>query len=89
MKTIFRYLLRKYSQTEKGRIEILRIMDDKVSDNYSEQTMYGNVYNYFNEFVIANQFIVKCALQKDDASLIMIKSGINKAFDEAIGYIKR
>ena len=59
MKTIFKYLLKRYSQTEKGRIEIMRFMDDKVSDNYREQTLYGNVYNYFIEFVVANPFIVR------------------------------
>lgn len=89
MKTIFRYLLKKYSQTEKGRIEIMRFMDDKVSDNYREQTLYGNVYNYFIEFVIANPFIVKCTFRNDKESLGMLKSGIEKAFDEAVGYINK
>ena len=79
MKTIFLWMLRKYANTEKGRIEIMRIMDDKVSDNYSEQTLYGNVYNYF---------IVKCTLKDDKESLSMLKSGIEKSFDEAIGYIE-
>jgi hypothetical protein len=89
MKAIFRYLLKKYSQTERGRIEIMRIMDDKVSDNYSEQTLYGNVYNYFIEFVIANPFIVKCTLKNDKESLDILKSGIQKGFDEAVGYISK
>ena len=88
MKTIFLWMLRKYANTEKGRCEIMRIMDDKVSDNYSEQTLYGNVYNYFIEFVMANPFIVKCTLQNDKESLHMLKSGIEKSFDEAIGYIE-
>ena len=89
MKSIFMYLLKKYSKTERGRIEIIRIMDDKVSDNYSEQTLYGNVYNYFIEFIIANPFIVKCTFKKDKDSLTMLKSGIDKAFDEAITYIEK
>jgi hypothetical protein len=88
MKTIFLWLLKKYANTEKGRIEIMRIMDDKVSDNYTEQTTYGNVYNYFIEFMMANPFIVKCALKKDKDSLTILKSGIDKAFDEAVVYIE-
>ena len=89
MKRIFLWLLKKYANTEKGRIEIMHIMDDKVSDNYSEQTLYGNVYNYFIEFIIANPFVVKCTLQKDKKSLQMLKSGIDKSFDEAIKYIEK
>jgi len=89
MKTIFIWLLKKYANTEKGRIEIMRIMDDKVSDNYNEQTLYGNVYNYFIEFVMANPFVVKRTLQKDNESLRILKSGIEKSFDEAIGYIEK
>ncbi len=89
MKRIFLWLLKKYANTEKGRIEIMHIMDDKVSDNYSEQTLYGNVYNYFIEFIMANPFVVKCTLQKDKKSLQMLKSGIDKSFDEAIKYIEK
>ncbi len=89
MKTIFIWLLKKYANTEKGRIEIMRIIDDKVSDNYNEQTLYGNVYNYFIEFAMANPFIVKCALQKDKESLRILKSGIEKSFDEAVGFIQK
>lgn len=73
MKRIFLWLLKKYANTEKGRIEIMHIMDDKVSDNYSEQTLYGNVYNYFIEFIMANPFVVKCTLQKDKKKFANVK----------------
>lgn len=89
MKNIFLWLLRKYASTEKGRIKIMRIMDDKVSYNYNEQTLYGNVYNYFIEFIMANPFVVKCTLQKDKESLNILKSGIEKSFDRAVGYIEK
>jgi hypothetical protein len=89
MKMIFKYLLNRYSQTEKGRIEIMRMMDDKVSDNYSEQTLYGNVYNYFIEFVMANPFIVKCTLKNDKDSLQILKRGMEKSFDDAVSYIEK
>lgn len=86
---IFKYLLNRYSQTEKGRIEIMRMMDDKVSDNYNEQTLYGNVYNYFIEFVMANPFIVKCTLKNDKDSLQILKRGMEKSFDDAVSYIEK
>jgi hypothetical protein len=89
MKTIFTWMLKKYAKTEKGRIEIMRIMNDKVSDNYNEQNLYGNVYNYFIEFIIANPFLVKCVLQKDKDSLRILKNGIDKSFDKAVSYIEK
>lgn len=87
MKYIFYWLLKRYSHTEKQRIEILKVLDDKVSSNYSEQTMFGNVYNYFIEFVLSNSFINRCVIENDKESLKMIKSGIEKTFDETILYI--
>ena len=62
-----------------------------MSDDYPEQTSYGNVYNYFIEFVMANPFIVKCSKDKSDISarnLNILKSGIDKSFDKSISYIK-
>jgi hypothetical protein len=87
MKILFYWLLKKYSTTEKERVEILKILDNKVRDNYCEQTTYGNVYNYFIEFIMANPFIVKCVKEKDTKSLEMLKSGISKAFEGGIIYI--
>jgi hypothetical protein len=89
MKTIFTWMLKKYAKIEKGRIEIMRIMNDKVSDNYNEQNLYGNVYNYFIEFIIANPLLVKCVLQKDKDSLRILKNGIDKSFDKAVSYIEK
>lgn len=88
MKSIFIWMLKKYASTEKGRIEIMRIMNDKVINDYIEQTSYGNVYNYFIEFIMANPFIVKCVSTKDEKSLRMLKNGIEGAFNRAIDYIK-
>lgn len=89
MKKIFLWILKKYTSTESGRIEIMRIMDDKIGDNYNEQTQYGNVYNYLIEFLMANPFVVKCSLNKDEKSLDMLKHGINESFDVAVGYIQK
>jgi hypothetical protein len=63
-------------------------MDNNLKDNYREQTEFGNVYNFFIEFVMANEFIKKLVNSKDEKSLNIIKNGIQNSFDEAIKYIK-
>lgn len=89
MKRFFYWLLIRYSKTEKQRIKILSVLDEQVRDNYNEQTLFGNVYNYFIEFVIANPFIVKNVMLNDKETLNILKSGIYKSYDEAINYIKK
>lgn len=89
MKKLFYWMLKRYSQTEKGRINIIRILDEQVQEEYCEQTIYGNVYNHFIEFAMANPFIVKCALRKDEEALDMLKKGIDSAFDRSVEYIQK
>ena len=88
MKRLFFWLLNHYSKNETQRIEILKILDDKVCNEYSEQTPYGNVYNHFIEFVMANPFVIQLVKENDKKALSVVKQGINNSFDEAIGYIK-
>jgi hypothetical protein len=88
-KMIFIYLLKGYSKTEKGRVEILKHLDEGIYDNYYEQTTFGNVYNFFIEFVIANKFIKDRVAYDDKDSLDMIKRGIDKAFDEGVKFINK
>tara|TARA_R110000772_G_scaffold17946_3_gene50139 strand:+ start:223906 stop:224202 length:297 start_codon:yes stop_codon:yes gene_type:complete len=88
MKKLFLYLLRKYSKTENGRLEILKELDDGVYYNYNEQTSFGNVYNYFIEFMMSNPFVYSRVVKKDTESLEILKKGINTAFDESIEIIK-
>lgn len=90
MKKIFMWLLNRYSNTEKERITILRTLNNKVREEYSEQNAYGNTYNFFIEFIMANDFIINCVKEKtaiNEKSLNMIKIGISNTFDEAIEYI--
>lgn len=47
MKRLFMYLLKRYSTTEKERIEILQVLEDNVLGDYYEQNSFGNVYNSF------------------------------------------
>ena len=88
MKKLFLHLLKKYSRTEKDRIEILKELDKGIHYNYSEQTYFGNVYNYFIEFIMANEFINGRVEEKDEESLKIVKRGITKEFDIALDYIK-
>jgi len=89
MKKLFFYLLKRYSQTEKDRIQILSKLDEQIYWTYNEQTTFGNVYNYFIEFVMSNDFIKTRVKENDKESLKIIKKGINNTFDDAIGYIKK
>jgi hypothetical protein len=87
-KKLFYILLKKYSKREPERLKILNVVGECVSEEYSEQTTFGNIYNYFVEFIISNKTVkdrVKCT---DAASISMIKRGIDSSFDESIEIIE-
>lgn len=88
MKRIFFWLLKRYSTTETERLEIIKVLDEGVSNTYHEQTIYGNVYNHFIEFVMGNPFINKLVQQNDTDGLKMIKKGIENSFDKAVQFIE-
>ena len=81
-------MLEKYSRNESDRLEIFEKLHEKVSNEYSEQTMYGNVYNAHIEFLMSNKTIKATAKENDCRGLEMLKSGLVNAFDEAISYLK-
>ncbi len=87
MKRLFFYLLRKYSWTEKQRIEIYSRLWDSVTGEYREQNGFGNVYNMNIEFLMANPVIISLVEKKDKKGISVIKRSLNKSFDEAIGYV--
>ncbi len=89
MKRIFLFLLRRYSNTEKERLQIYSILNEKVEDNYREQTTFGNVYNSNIEFVISNDFIKKLVKENDEQGIEMIKSGLNNSVLKGIEFIKK
>ena len=89
MKQLFFYLLKKYSKTEKQRLLILSKLDDTIHGEYSEQTSFGNVYNYFIEFMISNDFVKSKVLKSDTESLEILKRGIISAFDESVEIMNR
>ena len=87
MKRLFFYLLRKYSWTEKQRMEIYSRLWESVTDQYNEQSGFGNVYNMNIEFLMANPIIISLVEKKDKGGIAGIKRGLNKSFDEAIGFV--
>lgn len=88
MKRIFFWLLKHYSQNERDRWEIHNILNEQVSNEYSEQTTYGNVYNANIEFVMANEFIKKLVKENDPVSIKIIQSGLANSFETAICFIR-
>jgi len=87
MKRLFFYLLRRYSWTEKQRMEIYSRLWESVTDQYSEQSGFGNVYNMNIEFLMANPVIISLVGKKDKGGINAIKRGLNNSFNEAIGYV--
>lgn len=88
MKKLFLYLLNKYSQTEEQRREIHKVLHEKVSNTYSEQTVYGQLYNNFLEFLLANPIFTQRVINKEDESLAMIKNGMSNTFENAKFFTK-
>lgn len=88
MKKLFFWLLKRYSKNEKARWEIHKVLNENVSSEYPEQTVYGNVYNSYIEFVMANEFIRKIVKEKDETSIKMIELGIADSFETSICFIR-
>lgn len=88
MKTIFFWLLRKYSKTEHDRLNIHKVLNEQVNSTYNEQTPYGNVYNAHIEFVMANEFIKKLVRESDENDLKAIDNGLQTAYVKSLEYIK-
>lgn len=88
MKKIFIFLLKIYSRTAKGRLEIFSILNEQVENTYTEQTTYGNVYITNIEFVMSNIFIKKLIKNEDIVGLSIIESGLKKSYKEALNILK-
>ncbi len=89
MKRLFLFLLKRYTRTEKERMEVYEQLWDSVTSEYNEQSGFGNIYNMQVEFLMANPFISKLVLEKDRKSLSMIKRGIQNSFGTSIEYIEK
>jgi len=88
MKKLFLYLLKKYTRDEAGRLEVHRVLHDQVSNEYNEQTCYGNVYNGHIEYLMSSPLIYKLTLEEDLIELERVKSGLSGVYNKSITYIK-
>lgn len=87
LKRIFKYLLVKYSNNEKDRIEIQKVLNSQITETYREQTVFGNVYNANIEFIMSQPLLEKLINDNDKESLVIVKRGLVKSTNEAITFI--
>lgn len=88
MKRLFFWLLRNYSRTEKERLEIFEVLHEKVSENYYEQTPYGNLYNANIEFIMASPLMKTLVQEERQISIEMTKAGLQKSVSTAVEYLQ-
>jgi len=89
MKKLFLFLLKKYSKSEKDRLEIHEILNEQVRNEYTEQTGFGNVYNSNIEFIMGNDLIRNLIEENKTKELDIIEKGLIESTKEAIKFIKK
>lgn len=87
IKKLFLFLLKKYTKTEEQRLEVFKVLQEQVSNTYSEQSGVGQIYAAHTEFIISNEVICKCVKNGDEQNLTMIASGLNKAYERSLEFI--
>lgn len=89
MKKIFKYLLKKYSKTEKDRLEILEEIWNGILHTYNEQTYPGNISNMQIEIFMSNPYVRYASASFDTETLDMIKTITLNAVDESIDFLQK
>ncbi len=81
-------MLRHYSETERGRLQIIRnVHEAMVENDYYEQSPNGNVHNFLVEVFMSNKTV---QLSVDDKPQIeMLRRCADNALDDAIEIIKK
>jgi hypothetical protein len=87
MKSVFKWLFNKYSKSESDRIEIYKVLHDKTSTDYNEQTMYGNIYNAGVEFLMANPLVNEISKNGTMAEINAVKSLLNDSLRQSIIFL--
>ncbi len=88
-KLIRRYVLRSLLSSEKGRMKLHQMLQQSVNEEYGEQTIPGNIYNNFIEFVMSNKSL-RDAIKRGDLQYIdMVYSGLTSTYYEGITFIKK
>jgi hypothetical protein len=88
-KLIRRFILRSLLRDEKGRMELQRMLQNAVGEEYREQTVPGNIYNNFIEFIMSNESLRKAVKDGDMKYVDMVNRGITKEYYQAINYINK
>lgn len=88
MKKLFLFLLKKYSSNESGRLFIQSVLHEQVCNTYSEQTIFGNVYNSYIEFLMGNPTIVKAVKENNATYIKGFENGLKSTFEVGIDHIK-
>ena len=87
LKKLFFFLLKKYATTDKERIAILKVINQSVCEDFYEQTVYGNIYNYFWEFLRSLELTIVTIGAYNPENIETIKRGLSQDFDGFIRYI--
>ena len=88
MRKLFMILLERYSRTEKDRIFINRLLQVQISKEHIEENLYGNIYDHQVELLVSNELLRKAVSSNDKETIMIIKKGINSAFDTAVRYMQ-
>lgn len=87
LKRLFFFLLKRYSTTESERVAILKVINQSVCEEYYEQTVYGNIYNYFWEFMWSLELTIVIIGSNNPENIKTIKRGMSQNFDGFIRYV--
>ena len=88
MNKLFFWFLKRKLNTEKGRREIFKKLHESVSEEYREQTIVGNVYNSYIEFLMSNDVVQRMVKSNISQNIKILKAGLENSFDDAVEFIK-
>ena len=94
MNRIVRFIIKNWSKTESDRLEIYKILHESTSEEYSEQTGYGNIFNATIEFLSQNNAVREASsewMHEETEKRIMrdrIERNLIGAFYKTIDYIR-
>lgn len=89
LRKLFKYLLKRYSKTEKDRLEILEELWTGILYTYNEQTYPGNISNMQIEIFMSNPYVRYASASFDTETLDVIKTITLNAVDESIDFLQK
>ena len=87
-KRLFLYLLKKYTKTEKGRLEVYKELNNQSCMEYHESSGFNNFYKSYLEFIMANWLVEHLVINKMDESFKNLKLGVINVLEEGIQILK-